>query len=271
MQPPPFPSDGLSGVVRIGDESWAFGFADRAHEIPNTVETRFGIASGTKGLTAVVARSVLPLDLRARELLGDDLPSIDDRVTVEHLLTHTSGIGDYFDEEAHPDPEAYVMPVPAHELATTEDYVRVLDGHPQQFVPGEREKYCNAGYVVLALLAERATGRSFYDLVDEHVCRPAGMTATAFLRSDSLPGTAAVGYLEDGRTNVFHLPVRGSGDGGIYSTLDDIDRFWALVGDEGPAKLEGADAGVSFYSVRGRFTVVSNTSRGAWPIVRALG
>jgi CubicO group peptidase (beta-lactamase class C family) len=270
MRPPPFPSDGFSGVVRIGDESWALGFADRAHEIPNGVDTQFGIASGTKGFTAVVARSVLPLDLRARELLGAGLPLIDDRVTVGHLLSHTSGIGDYFDEDLHPDPEAYVMAVPAHELATTEDYVRVLDGHPQLFAPGERKKYCNAGYVVLALLAERATGRSFYDLVDEHVCRPAGMTATAFLRSDALPGSAAIGYLENGRTNVFHLPVRGSGDGGIYTTLDDVDRLWALLGDDGPTKLEGSDAGVSFYSVRGRFTVISNTSTGAWPVARAL-
>jgi CubicO group peptidase (beta-lactamase class C family) len=270
MRPPPFPSDGFSGVVRSDGESWAFGLADRAHEIPNTVETQFGIASGTKGFTAVVARAALPLDLRVRELLGADLPLIDDRVTVRHLLTHTSGIGDYFDEDVHPDAEAYVTSVPVYELTTTEDYLRVLDGHPQLFAPGEREKYCNGGYVVLALLAERATGRSFYDLVDEHVCRPAGMTATSFLRSDSLPGSAALGYLEDGRTNVFHLPVRGNGDGGIYTTLDDVDRFWTLVGDDGPAKLEGADAGVSFYSVRGRFTVISNTSGGAWPIVRQL-
>lgn len=270
MPPLPFPSDGFSGVVRAGDESWAFGFADRAHGIPNTVDTQFAIASGTKGFTAVVARRVLPLDLHARELLGADLPLIDDRVTVEHLLTHTSGIGDYFDEDVHPDAEAYFMSVPAHELETTEDYVRVLDGHPQLFAPGEREKYCNAGYVVLALLAERATGRSFPDLVDEHVCRPAGMTATAFLRSDSLPGTAALGYLADGRTNVFHLPVCGSGDGGLYSTLDDVDRFWAFLGDDGPERISGADAGVSFYSARGRFTVISNTSRGAWPIVEAL-
>lgn len=271
MRPPPFPSDGFSGVVRAGGEDWAFGFADRAHELPNTPETQFAIASGTKGFTAIVARAVLPLDLRARELLGHDLPLIDDRVTVEHLLGHTSGIGDYYDEDVVTDVESYVMPVPVHELATTEDYLRVLDGRPQLFAPGEREKYCNGGYVVLALLAERATGRSFYDLVDEHVCRRAGLTATAFLRSDSLPGTAAIGYLADGRTNVFHLPVRGSGDGGLYSTLDDLDRFWACFADGGPERLSGIDAGVSFRSVPGRFTVMSNTTRGAWPIVEALG
>jgi CubicO group peptidase (beta-lactamase class C family) len=273
-----FPSDGFSGVVRIGDESWAFGDADRAHEIPNAVDTQFAIASGAKGFTALVAIEVLDPHLHARELLGDDLPLIDDRVTVEHLLRHTSGIGDYYDEEVHTEFEAYVLPVPAHELATTEDYLSVLDGHPQKFEPGERFSYNNGAFVVLALLAERATGRSFYELVEELVCERAGMTATAFLRSDALPGSAALGYLEDGRTNVFHLPVRGSGDGGIYTTLDDVDRFWKLVtGDTPlgfawtePLRLVGADVGVSFTSARGRFTVISNTSRGAWPIVRTL-
>ena len=87
----PFEAEGFSGVVRIGDQAWAFGYADRAHAVPNTVDTQFAIASGTKGLTAIVAVNTLPLDLRARELLGDDLPLVDERVTVEHLLGHTSG------------------------------------------------------------------------------------------------------------------------------------------------------------------------------------
>lgn len=268
MTHPPFPIEDVSGVVRAGAASWAFEFADRAHEIPNTVDTQFGVASGTKGLTALVAEAVLPLDLRARELLGDDLPLIDQRVTVEHLLTHTSGIGDYYDEDVHTGFEAHILTVPAHELETTEDYVRALDGFPQLFAPGERRKYCNSGYVVLALLAERRTGTSFYDLVAEHVLEPAGMRDTAFLRSDALPGRAALGYLANGRTNVFHLPVRGSGDGGVYTTLDDVDRFWAFAGDRFE-KLEGADAGVSFYSTPA-FTVISNTSNGAWPVVRSL-
>src|SRR5262249_47774949 len=142
----PFPADGFSGVVRVDGRTWALGFADRAHEIPNTPETQFGIASGTKGITALVANAVLPLDLLARELLWSDLPLIDDRVTVEHLLTHSSGIGDYLDEEVVEDFDDYLMPVPVQELATTEDYLRVLHGHPQLFQPGERFKYCNGGY-----------------------------------------------------------------------------------------------------------------------------
>jgi len=183
MRPAPFPSDGFSGVVRIGDDSWAFGYADRAHEIPNTVDTQFAIASGSKSFTRIVAEATLPLDLHARELLGDDLPLIDDRVTVQQLIDHTSGIGDYYDEDMHPEIDGFATPR-AHELETTEAYLAVLDGFPQLFEPGARRKYCNGGYVVLALLAERPTGTSFYDLVDRHVFEPAGMRDTAFLRSD---------------------------------------------------------------------------------------
>jgi CubicO group peptidase (beta-lactamase class C family) len=302
----PFPSEelleGFSGVVATGGEARAYGLADRAHGIPNTVETQFAAASGAKGLTALVVVSlvedgVLGLETRARELLDRDLPLIGDDVTVEHLLAHTSGIGDYLDEEQDFDPNDYVMPVPVHRLAATEDYLAVLDGLPPKFAPGERFAYCNSGYVVLALLAERAGGASFHELVEERVCGPAGMRDTAFLRSDELPGRAAIGYLEpDGlRSNVLHLPVRGSGDGGVYTTAADVEALWdAFLGGRivaaewvermttprgsgyglgfwlEPLALAGSDAGVSFRSVQGRYTVLSNTSGGAWPICRLL-
>jgi CubicO group peptidase (beta-lactamase class C family) len=121
------------------------------------------------------------------------------------------------------------MPISVHELATTEQFLAVLDGHPTVFPSGERFAYCNGGYVVLALIAERTIGLSFHELVRRRVCEPASMGDTEFLRSDELPGDAAVGYLAiDGlRTNVFHLPVRGNGDGGIYSTAADVCASWS--------------------------------------------
>jgi CubicO group peptidase (beta-lactamase class C family) len=313
---------GFSGVVRVDragetEVVAAYGYADRGHRIPNAVDTRFGIASGTKGLTALtvvslVAEGRLALDTTARSLLGEDLPLIGDDVTVEHLLAHRSGIGDYLDEEDPAyDVTDYVLPVPVHELATTEQYLRVLDGHPAAFRPGERFAYCNGGYVVLALLAERASGTPFHELVEERVCAPAGMGDTAFLRSDEPDGRMALGYLGDGpRTNVLHLPVRGSGDGGVYTTVADVHALWsalfagAIVPPEWVAEmvrprsdvpeeslryglglslhpssdvvmLVGSDAGVSFRSVHDptadlTHTVVSNTSAGAWPLSRHL-
>ena len=308
----------FSGVIRIdrGDElvfAEAYGLADRRSEIPNELDTRFGLASGTKGLTALTVVSLIedgPLELSttARSLLGGDLPLVRDDVTVEHLLAHRSGIGDYYDEEVHTDVDAFVLPVPVGDLATTESYLAVLDGFPTKFAPEERFAYCNSGYVVLALLAERASGVPFHELVVQRVCDPAAMRDTGFFRSDELPEQTALGYITDGRTNVFHLPVRGSGDGGIYSTVADVHSLWAsffageIVSSDwvaemvrprsktetqryglgvwldmtGPAvSLVGMDAGVSFSSrhdpsSRTTFTVVSNTHDGAWPIARRL-
>ena len=87
-----------------------------------------------------------------------------------------------------------------------EDYLGVLDGRESIFEPDSRFSYCNGGFVVLALLAQRASDIEFHELVRERVIRPAGLTATDYLRSDQLPGDAAVGYVQvDGawRTNVF--------------------------------------------------------------------
>ena len=233
---------GFSGVVRVDQSgevalAQAYGFAHRAHEIPNRVDTQFAIASGTKGLTALAVVKLiedgkLALSTTARSVLGRDLPLVDDDVTIEHLLSHRSGIGDYLDEEAEHDVADYLMPVPVHELATTEQYLAVLDGRPTKFAPNERFAYSNSGYVVLALIVERCSGTAFHELVGQRVCEPAGMKDSGFLRSDELPARAALGYVTmDGRTttNVFHLPVRGSGDGGIYSTAEDISSFWSAV------------------------------------------
>jgi len=137
---------------------------------------------------------VLSLDTTARSLLGDDLPLVDDAVTVRHLLSHRSGIGDYLDESADADINDYPMRVPVHRLADVQSYLRVLDGHPQREAPGDTFRYNNGGFVVLSLLAERAAGQPFDGLVDERVSRPAALTATGFDRSDELPGDVAVGY-----------------------------------------------------------------------------
>ena len=288
------------------------GEADRRCGVPNSISTRFAIASGTKTFTAVtvlslVADGTMSLDDPVRRYLGDDLPLIDDRVTVEHLLTHWSGIGDYLDEHAMDGPADYVMQVPLHRLHSAESYLQALDGFPQVGEPGGSFVYNNSGFVVLAIVAERAAGRPYAQLVEERAIRRAGLRSTSFERADELPPDAAIGYLEltGLRTNALHIPLVGVGDGGLFSTVDDIDRWWRALysgatlpldlveqmvsprstSDWGPrygfgvwldssgpvAMLEGADAGISFRSLhdpttRTTATVVSNTSAGAWDI-----
>ena len=232
---------GFSGVIRVdvGGQliyESAHGFADRAHHVPNTCETRFAVASGLKGYTAAVTmalveRGQLSLTTTARSLLGSDLPLIDDHVTIEHLLSHRSGIGDYLDESQVDSVTDYVMCLPPHLVDSPSATIALLDNRPMTDRPGTRFKYNNGGYALLALLTERATGTSFYDLLDRLVCQPARQQSTGVLRTDALPGDTAIGYLHrDGlQVNTLHVPVRGIGDGGLYTTTDDMARFWQAL------------------------------------------
>lgn len=313
----------FSGVVQIAQGGHVLyervrGFAERAHRVPNTRETQFALASGTKSFTALavmslVADGVFGLDERVQGFLGEAGELVDPAVTVRHLLAHTSGMGDYLDEDKIEDIEDHVLEVPVHRLASPADFLPLLRAQStMKFSPGSRFEYNNSAYVVLALLIEAVSGRSYYEVIQERVFEPSGMLATAFLRLDALPGSAASGYLpkRGWRLNHLHLPVRGAGDGGAYGPPDDIARFWTALFDgrvvpsewvaemvrpqstrppnvrayglgfwlapaRGAIHMEGSDPGISFRSsfepaTRLLYTVVSNTTSGAWPIVRAI-
>ncbi|MCO5224424.1 MAG: beta-lactamase family protein [Thermomicrobiales bacterium] len=231
----------FSGVVAVdvGSErtfELCRGFAHRAHEVPIRPDTAIAIASGNKAFTALaimqlVEEGRLRLDQPVRDILGLDLPLIDDRVTIAHLLQHTSGIGDYIDEESDWEVDDYVLGVPMHTLTTAESLLSVLDGFPQAFAPGERFAYNNGGYAVLGIVLERLTGEPFQDLIERKVIGPAGLERTGFLRLDELPAWAALGYLyETGdRVNTLHLPVRGAPDGGAFTTAADLHAFWRAL------------------------------------------
>jgi len=202
-----------------------------------TAGARIAIASGSKAFTALavmrlVEDGALRLDERVRGLLGEDLPLIDDAVTVEHLLSHTSGIGDYLDEGDW-EPTDHVLTLPVHELTTAAAFLPMLEGRPQAFTPGDRFSYCNGGYVVLALLLERVTGQSYHDAVRRLVLDPAGLARTGFLPLNALPADAAPGYVldEGDLVNTLHLPVLGNGDGGAFTTAADLHRFWLALLD----------------------------------------
>lgn len=310
--------NGFTGAIRVqtgGDLLFedAFGMADRAHGIANTPQTQFGVASGSKTFTALavlslVADGTLTLDDPVRRWLGEDLPQVDDGVTLRHLLSHTSGVGEYLDDDAEPD--EYLLPGSMHTLTSPEDFVPLLDV-PMRATPGGPFEYSNAGFVMLGLVAQRASGTRYQELVRERVLRPAGLRHTDFLRSDALPGSAALGYLypDSLRTNVFHLPIEGSPDGGAYLTLADARTFWlalaagAIVPSEllqqmttpapghepdwpyglgiwlpnpgGVWAMVGADAGVEMKSehvpaLALTWTVLANESDKAGPIMRHL-
>ena len=227
----------FSGVVSVfrGAStvySTAFGYRDVKDELPNTTETLFGIASGTKiftalGIGALIDQGKIALDTTVGEIDGAYAGFVDARATIRHLLTHTSGIYDYYDEEIEQDFDHFSVEIPWCELETPSDYTPLFEGQAMKFHPGERYSYSNGAYVFLGMVIEKLTGMLYRDFVREQVLEPAGMRRSGFYAFNDLPENTANGYMEDRRTtNIYQLPLRGGGDGGMYTTADDLVAFW---------------------------------------------
>jgi CubicO group peptidase (beta-lactamase class C family) len=224
----------FSGTVLVASKgkpvfSQAYGLADREHKIANTLTTRFRIGSMNKMFTAV---SILQLVQQGKASLTDplgkflpDYPNKDvaSKVTIQHLLTHTGGTGDFFG----PDFDAHRL-----ELRTSEDYVKLFGNRPLRFEPGTRFEYSNYGFLLLGLVIEKASGQSYYDYVRDHVYKPAGMTSTGSEPEDTHIANLSTGYTTLGappnagaRPNTDTLPYRGTSAGGGYSTVEDLLHF----------------------------------------------
>jgi CubicO group peptidase (beta-lactamase class C family) len=226
----------FSGVLSIfkGDSAVlnrAYGYRDVKNRLPNTTDTLFGIASGTKLVTALaigvlIDQGVVSLETSVGEIDRGYRGFIDDGATIRHLLSHTSGVYDYYDEEIEQDYDDFTVGIPWCDLETPSDYMPLFTGEAK-FRPGERYSYSNGGYVLLGMVIERVTGQLYRDFVRDHVLKPAGMERSGFHAFNDLPPNTANGYLEDRRTtNIYQLPIRGGGDGGMYATTYDLRALW---------------------------------------------
>jgi D-alanyl-D-alanine carboxypeptidase len=229
-------ADRFAGAVLIAKDgkpvfAQAYGLADRARKIPNTLQTRFRIGSMNKMFTAV---SILQLAQAGKLKLSDtvgklvpDYPNkeVAAKVTVEQMLTHTGGTGDFFGPEF----DAHRL-----ELRTLDDYVKLLGSRAPEFEPGSKHKYSNFGFILLGVVIEKVSGESYYDYVRKHVYAPAGMTATASEPENQAVAGRSIGYMHDEAKgapadklvpNTDTLPYRGTSAGGGYSTVEDFLRF----------------------------------------------
>jgi CubicO group peptidase (beta-lactamase class C family) len=235
----------FSGVIFVRENeeilfAQSYGMADQAEQIPNTVYTRFGMASGAKTFTSVaicqlVERGFITFDTRLKDCLDLPLPNFDPDVTLQHLLTHSSGIPDYFDEAVMDDYEALWLEHPMYAFRSPGDFVPLFANGTMKFKPGEQWAYNNAGYIMLGLVVEQLARMPFSDYVEKHIFQACGMMSSGYFSLDRLPGGTAQGYIpaEDGnwRTNIYAIPIVGGSDGGAYTTVHDLARFWdALMG-----------------------------------------
>ena len=239
-------ADAFTGVFSAADETGVVfercaGFRIQSEQLPNKPDTAFGIASGTKLFTGLavcklIEAGKLSLADRLWDLLPYDLGQIDKRVTIRHLLTHTSGIGDYLDEEAagyDEKAEALSRAFPLYLWERLADYLPMITPLPPKFAPDARFGYSNAGFILLGLAIEAVAETPYQQFVTREIITPLRLRHTGFYRMDDLPANTAYGYLEDetGRlkTNLFTLPIIGASDGGLFTCAQDMNTLWRAL------------------------------------------
>jgi D-alanyl-D-alanine carboxypeptidase len=224
--------DRFSGAVAIAKNGVpifreARGMADRDAKIANTLETRFRIGSMNKMFTATAALQLVQAGKLALEQpIGKVLTDYPDKqiastVTLHHLLTHTGGTGDIFG----PDFDAHRL-----ELKTLQDYVKLYGKRDPEFAPGSQWRYSNYGFLLVGVMIQRVTHKTYYDHVKARVFAPAGMRSTESpFEKGPQPGRS-IAYTRAGPNEPWTsaaatLPVRATSAGGGDSTVMDLLSF----------------------------------------------
>ena len=225
--------DRFSGSVLLARDGKAFfegawGMADREKKIANRPDTSYNLASIGKIFTQVaIARLASQKKLALTDTIAKHLPDLpvpsSEKITIQQLVRHSSGMGDIFGEK-------YEATSPSS-LKRLSDYVPFFAGVPLRFPPGEGNSYSNAGYVVLGLIVEKISGKEFHEYLRENIFVPAGMKDTGPYEPGVAVPNRAIGYTRQGppgaepRPVTANLPARNSSAGGSRSTAPDLFKF----------------------------------------------
>jgi CubicO group peptidase (beta-lactamase class C family) len=229
--------DKFSGTVLIAKGGKpvfvkACGMASKENRIPNRIDTKYNLGSINKIFTMLAVGMLadegkLSLDDKLGKFLPD-YPNADarEKVTVRHLLTMTSGVGDFFG------PEYEAMP--KDKLRNIADFIPLFAQKPLLFEPGKGRRYSNGGYVLLGAIIEKVSGRSYYDFVRNLIFAPIGMSNTESYFSGARTPNLAMGYTREidakrWSPNTSTRPARGSSAGGGYSTAQDLLKFASAI------------------------------------------
>jgi D-alanyl-D-alanine carboxypeptidase len=263
--------DRFSGVVLVARDGRAiferaYGLADRASQVPNTVGTRFNLSSVNKVFTmAAIEQLKAAGRLKGEDTIGALLPDYPNeqgrRATVEQLLAHRGGISDFFGPD-------FVAASPRR-FRSNADYFAFVAPRPLYFEPGSQRRYCNGCYIVLGEIVARVSGVPYEQYMRERIFAPRGMTHTDWLQSDGINERVATGYTRGApprqaplRANLFDRGAAGSAAGGGFSTAADLLAFLtsepASAGGmlEGRAISGGSPGSNALVESRGPWTVI---------------
>jgi CubicO group peptidase (beta-lactamase class C family) len=201
----------------------AFGMAHMEWGIPNAPDTKFRLGSITKQFTAMLALQLveqgkIKLDGKVSDYLPEYRKDIGDKVTVHHLLTHTSGIPSYtsqpgFFENVSRNP---------YKVA---DFVKKYASGDLEFEPGSKYSYNNSGYFLLGAIIEKVSGKSYEQALKDNILDPAGMKNTGYDHYGPILPKRAAGYVKtaDGYNNAPYLDMSiPYAAGSMYSTVEDL-------------------------------------------------
>jgi CubicO group peptidase (beta-lactamase class C family) len=227
--------DVFSGTVLVakGDEvllTQACGEASKRFHVPNKIDTKFNLGSMNKMFTAtsivqLAEKGLLSYEDPISKYVDESwLPEeITSKITIHHLLTHTSGLGSYFNQ-------TYVNGARAR-FRYVNDFKPLVNGDKPAFEPGKRFRYSNTGMLLLGVVIESVTGGSYFDYIRKNIYEPAGMKNSDSYEMDYPVENLAIGYSPDWKSkygwqnNLFKHVIKGGPAGGGFSTVGDLYRF----------------------------------------------
>lgn len=233
--------DDFQGCISIrkgGDVIYAksFGYADLANQRANELDTKFATASAGKvfvgvGILQLIEKGLLKMEDTIGELLPFALEQIDPKITIRQLLTHTSGIPDYFDESIMEEYEELWRDYPNYKIRNSQALLPLFLHKSMMYEKGTKFQYNNTGYVVLGLIIESVTKKEFDDYLKENIFDVCKMSGTGYYELDRLPAKCANNYIFDEirqgyYTNIYSVDVKGTGAGGAFTTVGDVECFW---------------------------------------------
>ncbi|MDA8621951.1 beta-lactamase family protein [Psychrosphaera sp.] len=226
--------DAFSGsvLVAIGKNvifKDSVGYANKTWKSKNNIDTKFSLGSMNKMFTAIAAlqlieKGKLQFDDKLIQFVDKSwLPKVDsDSITIRQLLTHTSGLGNFFNDEFNQsNKEAY---------RNLEAYKPLISQSELLFKPGSRNRYSNSGMLMLGLVVEKVSGESYYDYVQKHIYNKANMPNSGSFELDSITDNLASGYLKRMHSDqwvdsIYTRAIKGSPAGGGFSTAEDLHQF----------------------------------------------
>ncbi|WP_329297195.1 beta-lactamase family protein [Streptomyces sp. NBC_00659] len=222
--------------VARGEESFVVtsGIAELGTSRPVPADGRFRISCITKPFVAVVvlqlvAEGRIDLDRSVESYLPGLLP-YGEKITIRHLMQHTSGLYNYMDSFQKPG-DRFLRDRYKH--YEPQDLIAVAAAKPLEFEPGTRFAYCNTNYFVIGLLIDQVTGRSYRQEITERVLQPLQLTQTVLPGDDpNIPEPHARGYMQIGGEPVdvtLMNPSEAGCAGEIISTTADLDRFFTAL------------------------------------------